>query len=151
MLGLDETTIPGGRYLRLRLIGDAPGVYGQIAAAFNELFEHADHDPTRPLIEFYRREGEIDCLVPVNAAAVPPASRRGTRNPGSGGRRSDSPVVARRLARPGERSGMSHERLAQLAVPTRKFANGWTSVRSAEGGLVSHQPSYTPPCLAARS
>jgi hypothetical protein len=66
-LGLDETTIPGGPYLRLRLIGDPPGVYGQIAAAFDELFEHADHDPTRPLIEFYRREGEVDCLVPVNA------------------------------------------------------------------------------------
>jgi hypothetical protein len=71
-LGLDETTIPGGRYLRLRLIGDPPGVYGQIAAAFDELFEHADHDPTRPLIEFYRREGEVDCLVPVNAAVLSP-------------------------------------------------------------------------------
>jgi len=69
-LGLDETTIPGGRYLRLRLIGDALGVYGQIAAAFDELFKHANHDPTRPLIEFYRREGEVDCLVPVNAAAT---------------------------------------------------------------------------------
>ena len=67
-LGLDATTIPGGRYLRLRLIGDPPGVYAQIEAAFDELFEHADHDPTRPLIEFYRREGEVDCLVPVNAA-----------------------------------------------------------------------------------
>jgi len=64
-LGLDETTIPGGRYLRLRLVGDPPGVYDQIAAAFDELFEHAEHDPTRPLIEFYRREGEIDCLLPV--------------------------------------------------------------------------------------
>jgi len=64
-LGLDETTIPGGRYLRLRLSGDPPGVYSQIAAAFDELFEHAEHDPTRPLIEFYRREGEVDCLVPV--------------------------------------------------------------------------------------
>ena len=70
-LGLDETTIPGGRYLRLRLIGDPPGVYGRIAAAFDELFEHADHDPTRPLIEFYRREGEVDCLVPLKAS--PPA------------------------------------------------------------------------------
>jgi hypothetical protein len=68
-LDLDETTIPGGHYLRLRLIGDPPGVYGQIAAAFDELFEHADHDPSRPLIEFYRREGEVDCLVPVDAAA----------------------------------------------------------------------------------
>ena len=44
-LGLDETTIQGGRYLRLRLIGDPPGVYGKIAEAFDELFEHADHDP----------------------------------------------------------------------------------------------------------
>jgi len=70
-LGLDETTIPGGRYLRLRLVGDPPGVYGRIAAAFDELFEHADHDPARPLIEFYRREGEVDCLVPVKAS--PPA------------------------------------------------------------------------------
>jgi hypothetical protein len=42
-LGLDETTIPGGRYLRLRLIGDPPGVYGRIAAAFDELF----HDRAR--------------------------------------------------------------------------------------------------------
>ena len=73
-LGLDETTIPGGRYLRLRLIGDPPRVYGQIAAAFTELFEHADHDPTRPLIEFYRREGEVDCFVPVKAAAVLPTN-----------------------------------------------------------------------------
>ena len=67
-LGLDETTILGGPYLRLRLIGDPPGVYGQIAAAFDELFEHADHDPTRPLIECYRREGEVDCLVPVKTS-----------------------------------------------------------------------------------
>lgn len=76
-LGLDETTIPGGRYLRLRLIGDPPGVYGQIAEAFDELFEHADHDPTRPLIEFYRREGEVDCLVPVNAPVLSPENSSG--------------------------------------------------------------------------
>jgi hypothetical protein len=68
-LGLDETTIPGGPYLRLRLVGDHPGIYGKIAAAFDELFEHAEHDPTRPLIEFYRREGEVDCLVPIKTAA----------------------------------------------------------------------------------
>jgi hypothetical protein len=84
-LGLDETTIPGGRYLRLRLVGDAPGVYGQIAAAFDELFEHADHDPMRPLIEFHRREGEVDCLVPVNTAALMPEHSSGieaTQEPG---------------------------------------------------------------------
>ena len=78
-LGLNETTIPGGHYLRLRLIGDPPGVYGQIAEAFDELFEHADHDPTRPLIEFYRREGEVDCLVPVNAPVLSSENSLGTK------------------------------------------------------------------------
>lgn len=36
-----------------------------IADAFEALFEHADHDPARPLIEYYRRAGQIDCLVPT--------------------------------------------------------------------------------------
>ncbi|PPF87233.1 AraC family transcriptional regulator [Pseudoclavibacter sp. RFBJ3] len=66
-LGLDESIIPGGDYLRLRLRGEAPGLYGQIEAAFDVLFTlaHHDHDPERPHIESYRREGEIDCLVPI--------------------------------------------------------------------------------------
>ena len=42
-----------------------PEVYSRIGAAFDALFEQADHDPDRPVIEFYRREDEIDCLVPV--------------------------------------------------------------------------------------
>ena len=64
-LGLEETTIPGGQYLRLRLRGEPTSVYGQIASAFDVLFACAEHDPTRPQIESYRREGEIDCLVPI--------------------------------------------------------------------------------------
>jgi len=64
-LGLAETVIPGGRYLRLRLLGEPPEIYSQIADAFEALFEHADHDPARPLIEYYRRAGQIDCLVPT--------------------------------------------------------------------------------------
>ncbi len=64
-LGLDESVVPGGDYLRLTLVGEPPAIYGQIAAAFDALFEHADHDADRPLLEFYRREGEVDCLVPV--------------------------------------------------------------------------------------
>ncbi|SEB40922.1 MULTISPECIES: GyrI-like domain-containing protein [Microbacterium] len=64
-LGLDETTIPGGPYLRLRLRGEAPEIYGQISSAFDALFALADHDAARPHIEYYRREGEVDCLVPV--------------------------------------------------------------------------------------
>ncbi len=64
-LELVETTIPGGRYLRLRLIGDPPELYSKIGAAFDALFEHAEHDSGRPLFEYYRREGQVDCLVPI--------------------------------------------------------------------------------------
>ncbi len=63
--GLAESVVPGGDYLRLRLVGEPPAIYASIAAAFDTLFEHADHDPGRPLIEFYRREGEIDCMALV--------------------------------------------------------------------------------------
>jgi hypothetical protein len=65
-LGYDETVIPGGHYLRLRLRGPAPAIYERIAPAFDELFASADYDPTRPHIEYYRREGAVDCLVPIN-------------------------------------------------------------------------------------
>ncbi|THJ68500.1 GyrI-like domain-containing protein [Arthrobacter echini] len=66
-LRLDETVIPGGDYLRLRLRGEPSVVYGQLAQAFEVLFENADQDPGRPHIEYYRRAGEVDCLVPVHA------------------------------------------------------------------------------------
>ena len=39
--GLEETVVPGGDYLRLRLHGDPPEIYARIGAAFDELFEHA--------------------------------------------------------------------------------------------------------------
>jgi len=65
---LQETMVPAGDYLRLTLVGTAPEVYSRIGAAFNALFEQADHDPDRPLIEFYRREGAVDCLVPVRSS-----------------------------------------------------------------------------------
>ncbi|WP_282856370.1 GyrI-like domain-containing protein [Pseudoclavibacter helvolus] len=64
-LELDETTIPGGPYLRLRLRGNAPEIYEQISSAFDALFTLADHDTSRPHIEYYKREGEVDCLVPI--------------------------------------------------------------------------------------
>ncbi|WP_068481566.1 GyrI-like domain-containing protein [Pseudoclavibacter helvolus] len=68
-LGLDETTIPGGLYLRLRLRGNAPEIYEQISPAFDVLFALADHDSDRPHIEYYKREGRVDCLVPILPAA----------------------------------------------------------------------------------
>lgn len=69
-LGLDETLIPGGAYLRLRLRGEPSQVYDQISEAFDALFALADHDADRPHIESYRREGEVDCLVPINLVPI---------------------------------------------------------------------------------
>ena len=66
-LDLDETVIPGGSYLRLRLRGSASSIYKDIASAFDGFFEHADHDLGGPHIEYYRREGEVDCLVPISS------------------------------------------------------------------------------------
>jgi hypothetical protein len=64
-LGLQQTVIPGGAYLRATITGQPPGVYAQIGPAFEELEKHQPPDATRPLIEFYRRHNEIDLLVPV--------------------------------------------------------------------------------------
>ena len=64
-LGLEQTVIRGGAYLRTTITGQPPAVYAQIGPAFEELETQEPPDPTRPLIEFYRRHDEIDLLVPV--------------------------------------------------------------------------------------
>lgn len=64
-LGPDETTSPGGACRRLCLRGEASVVDGKIIEASDVLFSHAGHDSPRPHIESYRREGAIDCLVPI--------------------------------------------------------------------------------------
>ena len=64
-VGLSVGTLPGGRYLRGRLVGEPPGVYALIAPGMDELLAVAPRDPTRPLVEFYRRRDEIDLWVPV--------------------------------------------------------------------------------------
>lgn len=64
-LGLRQTVIPGGSYLRATITGQPPAVYAQIGPTFEELEKHESPDLSRPLIEFYRRHHEIDLLVPV--------------------------------------------------------------------------------------
>jgi hypothetical protein len=64
-LGLEEGELPGGRYARRRLEGDAPAVYALIQPAFEQLAARPDRDPSRPWLEFYRRHGVIDLLLPV--------------------------------------------------------------------------------------
>lgn len=64
-LGLETGDLPGGRYARVRLQGEPPGIYAQIAPTFQRLAKRYDRDPTRPDVEFYRRRDAIDLLLPV--------------------------------------------------------------------------------------
>jgi hypothetical protein len=64
-LGLEMGTLPGGRYARVRLQGEPPAIYELIAPTFETLAKRADHDHTRPGIEFYRRRDVIDLLLPI--------------------------------------------------------------------------------------
>ena len=64
-LGLEEGTLPGGRYAQVRLQGEPPAVYELIGPTFERLVQRPDHDPTRPGIEFYRRRDVIDLLLPI--------------------------------------------------------------------------------------
>ncbi len=64
--GWSSGGFPGGRYLQVRLCGEAPGVYDLIAPTFERLAKRVDADPSRPGIEFYRRRDVIDLLQPVS-------------------------------------------------------------------------------------
>jgi hypothetical protein len=57
--------VPGGKYARLRLQGEAEELYSRLPAAFAEVEAMTDVDPERPRIEFYRRHTEVHVLVPV--------------------------------------------------------------------------------------
>ena len=64
-LGLESGTLPGGRYLRARLSGKPPELYGRIGPTFEALIAENAPDESRPSIEFYRRFDEVDLLLPV--------------------------------------------------------------------------------------
>jgi predicted transcriptional regulator YdeE len=66
-LGLEEGTLPGGHYARVRLHGEPPELYRQIAPAFERLAGRPDHDPSRPSLELYKRHDTIELLLPVRA------------------------------------------------------------------------------------
>jgi hypothetical protein len=62
---LESGTLPGGRYLRARLRGEPPRIYGRIKPTFDELIQEAKPDETRPSLEHYRRRDQIDLLLPI--------------------------------------------------------------------------------------
>ncbi len=74
VLGLEEGSLPGGRYARERLRGQPPALYQSIKPAFERLAQRHDRGPSRPELEFYRSHGVIDLLYPV--AAGDRAARR---------------------------------------------------------------------------
>ncbi len=63
--GLEVGSLAGGRYARERLTGEPPEVYDLIGPTFQRLSSRPDRDPSRPGIEFYRRQDTIDLLLPV--------------------------------------------------------------------------------------
>lgn len=62
---LAEMVVPGGRFLRIRIRGEPPGIYDEIAPAYELLLSSAERDDRRPSLEHYRRLDEIDILMPV--------------------------------------------------------------------------------------
>jgi len=64
-LRLRMGVLPGGKYLRLSLEGDAREVHRRIGPAFEELRGLGDVDPTRPCVEVYVSSQAVDCLLPV--------------------------------------------------------------------------------------
>ena len=64
-IGLEAAELPGGRFARLRLSGEPPGVYERIGPGFAQLLAAFPHDPSRMQIEHYRRFDEIDLLLPI--------------------------------------------------------------------------------------
>lgn len=64
-LGLGSGMLRGGWYLRGRLSGQPPELYGRIGPGMTALKAAARLDETRELIEFYRRHDQIELWVPV--------------------------------------------------------------------------------------
>lgn len=64
-LGLTRGVLEGGAYLRMRLRQELPSPHEHVVAAFEELQQSSARDRGRPRIEYYRRQGEVDVLMPI--------------------------------------------------------------------------------------
>jgi predicted RNA-binding protein with PIN domain/DNA gyrase inhibitor GyrI len=63
--GLESAVLPGGTFLRARLRGEPSEIYRQIGPTFDALSKAAEPDLDRPSLEYYRRPGEVDVLLPI--------------------------------------------------------------------------------------
>jgi hypothetical protein len=62
--GLETGTLPGGSYLRGRLVGAPSVICALIGPGMHELQEMGHVDTVRPLVEFYRRHDQVELWVP---------------------------------------------------------------------------------------
>ena len=67
-LGLEVGVLPGGAYLRARLIGEPPGLYERIGPAMRALATFAAADRSRPEVEYYRRRDQVELWLPIRTA-----------------------------------------------------------------------------------
>jgi len=65
-LELEIGVLAGGSYLRVRLLGEPPQLYGRIAPAMNALTRLAAADRSRPAVEYYRRHDQVELWLPVD-------------------------------------------------------------------------------------
>lgn len=62
---LESGTIPGGLYVRRIYLGNWRAAIQDIPDNFRRLVEEFHPDPTRPSIEWYRGDNELQLLLPV--------------------------------------------------------------------------------------
>lgn len=63
--GAEFGTLPGGRFVCVRLRGEPPAVYDQICPTAKGIAQRHEPDLTRPTLEYYPRHDVIDVLVPI--------------------------------------------------------------------------------------
>ncbi|MCI4364423.1 MAG: GyrI-like domain-containing protein [Thermoplasmata archaeon] len=63
-LGLEEGSVPAGRYVQRKLV-DWPSHLHEIPAIFEELVRNHPPEPGRPSLEFYRSQKELRLYLPV--------------------------------------------------------------------------------------
>jgi hypothetical protein len=63
---VETGVIPGGLYLRRRLVGSEEHI-PHLPRLFREMIESSDLDDQRPSVEFYRSQTELQLLLPVRS------------------------------------------------------------------------------------
>jgi len=63
--GLESGTLAGGRYLRARVQGEPPAVYGQIGPMFEAMVQARTPDMSRVSLEHYKSRDEIELFLPI--------------------------------------------------------------------------------------